>query len=168
MMLCSEASLSPSVTLASDSAVAFLSLPVILLPGAMFLRPGRNHHQRTRLVRKRLDIGAELDVLGRSLEAGGGQLNIQRHRLAGASLLFGRVGSQQVLGENEIKDREGKTKWQSQREPSLPRVVRYFHFVCRLYRLSQFRDWRQVRLPMRRRRRALRYSTGSCPLGPTW
>src|SRR5882724_1959972 len=39
-MLCSLASLSPSVILARASAVAFLSLQVILALGAMFLRPG--------------------------------------------------------------------------------------------------------------------------------
>src|SRR5262249_12617056 len=39
MILCSLASLSPSVTFARASAVAFLSLHVILAPCAMFLSP---------------------------------------------------------------------------------------------------------------------------------
>ena len=39
-MLCSLASLSPSVSLAKASEVAFLSLQVILAPTAMFFKPG--------------------------------------------------------------------------------------------------------------------------------
>ena len=58
-MLWSEASLSPSVSLARLSAVTFLSLQVILLPGGDVLQAGRDHHQRAGLVGEGSTLGAE-------------------------------------------------------------------------------------------------------------
>src|ERR1035437_10397827 len=74
MMLWSEASLSPSVSLARLSAGTFLSLQVILLPGAMFFRPGGTIIGGRGLSEIGSALGPDRRAFGGALEGGGGQL----------------------------------------------------------------------------------------------
>lgn len=70
--------------------------------GGEIFEAGRNHHGRAWFVRKRLDVGAELDVFRRPFESGGGKFDFQRN-LA----FFWRFASNGFAGEEQV-ERDGQ------------------------------------------------------------
>src|ERR1035437_9149060 len=82
MMLCSEAALSPSVSLARSATVTLRSLEVILLPGARFFTPARTVIDSRGLSGNGSTLGPTCKSLGIPLKAGAGRSN---KRLFGSS-----------------------------------------------------------------------------------